>query len=98
MDPCTCTYNLGSIHFSENEHFFNFLLPQALDRSSPLFMLYSEHLSMATAFYTQLLAQMEAHYQLQVTSMDYTQLQGTACLCVCFLEYLILCECLEILL
>lgn len=52
------------------------VLVQALDGSSPLYHVYSEHLSMATAFYTQLLARLEDHYQLSVTSMDAPQLRG----------------------
>ena len=52
--------------------------PQALDGSSHLYHAYSEHLSMATGFYTQLLGRLEEHYSLPVTSMDHSQLIGMA--------------------
>ena len=53
-----------------------YIYTQALDGTSPLHFMYKEHLSMATAFYTQLLTSLEEHYQLPVTSMDATQLHG----------------------
>lgn len=59
------------------------ILVQALDGSSPLYQVYSEHLSMATAFYTQLLPHLEDHYQLSVTSMDASQLKG---MCTCLVK------------
>ena len=49
---------------------------QALDGSSQLYKAYSEHLSTAMEFYTHLLSQLEEHYQLPVTAMDYSNLSG----------------------
>ena len=59
---------------------------QALDGSSLLYRAYSEHLSMAVEFYTNMLAQLEERYQLPVTSMDHSQLAGIPehVLCVCY--------------
>lgn len=58
---------------------------KALDGSSPLYLEYSNHLSMATAFYTQLLTRLEEHYRLPVTSVGATQLHGNCIAHTCTL-------------
>ena len=49
---------------------------QALDGSSPLYLAYYNHLSSASAYYSELLQKLEAQYGVTVTGLDGTQLEG----------------------